>query len=162
MFMLLQPFTPAVKAHLDAQLSLLNDLSEKLFHTVQQIGELHLQVAQTLLAESLANTQQALEAKDPYDALLIVAGQAQPAAERVRAFSQRLTQIAAGTQVELVKTAEDHAPETTRTAAALADEVARTASEETEKTTQRQRRAMEKLTNPIPVDGSRPSPHKGA
>jgi phasin family protein len=144
-----QSITPASKAHLEAQYSLMSDMSQKLFDTVQKINELNIQVAKTVLEESLNNVQQVLVAKDPYEALSIAASQAQPAAEKVRAYQQHLTNIAARTQVDLAKTAESHVPNTTRTAAAVADEVARKASEETEKATQRQKAAMERLTNPI-------------
>jgi phasin family protein len=141
--------TPASKAHLEAQYSLMSDMSQKLFDTVQKINELNIQVAKTVMEESFNNVQQVLVAKDPYEALSIAASQAQPAAEKVRAYQQHLTNIAARTQVDLAKTAESHVPNTTRTAAAFADEVARKASEETEKATQRQKAAMERRTNPI-------------
>jgi len=150
-----QQITPASKAHLEAQYSLLNDLSQRLFDTAQKVNELNIQVAKTVMEESFNNFQQVLVAKDPYEALSIAAAQAQPSAEKLRAYKQHLTNIAARTQVDLAKTAETHVPNTSRTAAAVADEVARIASEETEKATQRQRAAMERLTNPIirPADG---------
>jgi phasin family protein len=155
MNMFSQPITPAVKAHMEAQFSLLNDMSQKLFNTAQKINELNIQVAQTMMEESLTSAHEVLAAKDPIEALSITAAQAQPTAEKVRAYQQHLSSIAAGTQVDLAKTAESHLSETTRTAAAVAEEVAHTASEETAKATQRQKTAMDKLTNPInrPGDG---------
>jgi phasin family protein len=153
MNMFSQPVTPAVRAHMEAQFSLFSDMSQKLFDTAQKINELNIQVAQTVMEESINNAQQVLVARDPYEAMSIASSQAQPTAEKVRAYQQHLSSIAAGTQVELAKTAESHLSETTRTAAAVADEVARRASEETEKTTQRQRAAMEKLTRPINKPG---------
>lgn len=158
MNMFSQPVTPAVRAHMEAQFSLITDMSQKLFDTVQRINELNIQVAQTVMEETITNTQQVLTAKDPYEALSIASSQAQPNAEKVRAYQQHLSSIAAGTQVELARTAEAHLSETTRTATAVADEVVRRASEETEKTTQRQKAAMEKLTRPInkPADGASP------
>lgn len=149
MNMFSQPVTPAVKAHMEAQFSLLTDMSQRLFDTAQKINELNIQVAQTVMEESINGAQQILVARDPYEALSIATSQAQPTAEKVRAYQQHLSSIAAGTQVELAKTAESHISETTRTATAVADEVARRASEETQKTTERQRAAMEKLTRPI-------------
>jgi hypothetical protein len=94
----------------------------------------------------------------------IATAQAQPTAEKVRAYQQHLTSIAAGTQVELAKTAESHVPQTSRTAAAVADEVTQRAAEETEKSRQRQKAAMEKLTNPIirQPDGGAQTARKGA
>jgi uncharacterized protein YhaN len=79
----------------------------------------------------------------------VIAGQAQPNAEKVRAYQQHLIDIAANTQVDLIKSAESHIPEASRTAQDLAKEVARKAAEETEQVTQRQKNAMEKLTTPI-------------
>ena len=149
MFMYPQSITPAAKAHIDAQYALLTDLSRKMFESAQRINELNIEVAKALMEESLTNTQQLIGAKDPYEALSIVTAQAQPNAEKLRAYQQHLTSIAAGAQVDLARTAESHVPQTSRTAAALADEVARKASEETEKATQRQRAAMEKLITPI-------------
>jgi phasin family protein len=146
-----QSFTPAAKSHLQAQLSLFTDMSKNIFNSAQRINELNIQVAQTMLEESVNSAHQLLAAQDPTEFLSIAASQAQPTAEKVRAYQQQLTDIAAGTQVELAKTAETHVPETTRTAAALADEVAQKAAEETEKVTQRQKAAMEKLSNPINI-----------
>lgn len=156
MFPFSQQVTPAVKSHLEAQWSLFNDISKKVFDSAQKVNELNIQVAQTVMEESLSNARQVMVAKDPYEALSIAAAQAQPAAEKIRAYQQHLTNIAAGAQVDIAKTTESHVPETSRTAVAVAEEVTRKASEETEKATQRQRAAMEKLTNPInrPGDGN--------
>lgn len=141
--------TPAAKSHMQAQLSLFNDISKRLFSSAQKINELNIQVAQTIMEESVKSSHELLAAEDATDFISIAASQAQPGAEKVRAYQQHLTNIAAGTQVELAKAAEEHIPETTRTAAALAEEVARKSNEETEKVTQRQKAVMEKLTNPI-------------
>jgi phasin family protein len=159
-----QSRSPAASAHLEAQFLMFTDLTKQLFGAMQKVNELNIQVAQTLMEETLANTRQVLSAKDPTEALSVIAGQAQPNAEKVRAYQQHLTDIAAGTQVNLAKTAETHVPQTTRTAQDLAEEVARRASEETEKATQRQRAAMEKLTTPIgkpgqPGKGNAPGVH---
>jgi phasin family protein len=144
-------FTPAAKSHMQAQLSMFTDLSKNIFNSAQRINDLNIQVAQTVMEESVKSAHELLAAQDPAEFLSIAAAQAQPNAEKVRAYQQHLTDIAAGTQVDLAKTAETHVPETTRTAAALADEVARKAAEETEKVSQRQREAIDKLSNPINV-----------
>jgi phasin family protein len=148
-----QQFTPAAKSHLEAQLSLFTDMSKKLFSSAQRINELNIQVAQTMMEESVNSAHQLMAAEDPAEFLSIAASQAQPNAEKVRAYQQHLTTIAANAQVDMAKSAETHIPETTRTAAALADEVARRASEETEKVTQRQRETMERLANTQPYSG---------
>jgi phasin family protein len=143
-----QPTTPAVKAYMDAQLSLLNDMSRKLFTTAQKINELNLQVVETVMEESLTNAQKVLEAKDPYEALAIGIGQAQPTAEKMRAYQQHLAYIAAETQAELASTADAHVPETNRAAAALADELDQKASGKAERPAPRKTAAVEKLAHP--------------
>ncbi|SNS79783.1 phasin family protein [Noviherbaspirillum humi] len=143
-----QPVTPAILAHIDAQYSFLKDFSEKLFDTAQKVNELNIQAASSVLEESLSNTQQVICAKNPYEALSIAAGHAQPTAEKMRAYQQHLTNIAARMQAALAQTAESHVPETSRTAAAMADDVERRAAEEAERTRQRQRAAMEAATAP--------------
>ena len=158
MFNFSQADSPAARAHLDSQFSMLADLSKQVFNAMQRINELNIQVTQTIMEETLANTKQVLAANGPTEALSVIAGQAQPNAEKLRAYQQRLTDIAAGTQLNLAKTAEVHVPQTARTAQDLAGEVARRASEDTEKVTQRQKAAMEKLTTPL---GKPAEPGKG-
>ncbi|RJF96369.1 phasin family protein [Noviherbaspirillum saxi] len=151
-----------MKAHLDAQYSLIADMSQKVFETAQRINDLNMQVIKSALEESFSSAQQVIVARDPYEALSIAAANAQPQAERIREYQQNLNNIAARTQVDLAKTAESHFPNTSRTAAAVADEVARKATEETEKATSRQKAAMEKFTSPIErpddVKGQAPRP----
>lgn len=143
-----QPVTPAILAHIDAQYSFFKDVSQKFFDTAQKVNELNIQAARSILEDSLSSTQLVMCAKDPYEALSIAASQAQPAAERMRAYQQHLSDIASRTQADLARTAESHVPETSRTAAAMADDVERRAAEENERTRQRQRAAMEGATAP--------------
>lgn len=142
-----QPMTPAVRAQLEAQFSMYSDMTQRLFQSAQKINDLNIQVAQAVVEESLNGAHQVMAAKDTYEAAAIAAGQAQPVAERVRAYQQHLTNIAAGTQAELSRAAEQHIPETTRAASAVAEEVARNVNEESERSAERQRAAIEKLKN---------------
>lgn len=150
-----QSVTPAAKSHLEAQLSFFNDLSKSLFHTVQQYSDLNIQLAQTLLEETTQASQQVITAHRPTEALAAAAAHAQPTAEKLRAYQQHLSRIAADTHVDLSKVAEEHVQETSRTAKALADEVARVTSEETEKTLRSHQEAVEKFTDPFRADGAR-------
>ncbi|MEV4779522.1 phasin family protein [Burkholderia sp. LMU1-1-1.1] len=154
-----QSVTPAARTHLEAQLSFFNDMSKSLFRTVQQYSDLNIQLAQTLLEESTMTGQQFITANRPTEALAAAAAHAQPAAEKLRAYHQHLSRIAADTQVDLSKVAEEHVQETSRTARALADEVARVTSEETEKNLRSQQDAVSKFTDPFmsQYDGSRQS-----
>jgi phasin family protein len=141
--------SPALKSHVEAQFSFFGDVSKNMFGAIQRLNELNVQVAQTVMEESLSNAQQLFSSSNHHDALSVVAGQAQPVAEKIRAYQQHVQNIVAETQVNLAKTAESHLPETTRAAEAVVKEAAEQASEETEKATQRQKEAMERLTNPI-------------
>jgi phasin family protein len=154
-----QSVTPAARTHLEAQLSFFNDMSKSLFRTVQQYSDLNIQLAQTMLEESTMTGQQFITANRPTEALAAAASHAQPAAEKLRAYQQHLSRIAADTQVDLSKVAQEHVQETSRTAKALAEEVARVTSEETEKTLRSQQDAVSKFTDPFmsQFDGSRQS-----
>lgn len=144
-----QEVPPALKSHLNAQFSFLSDLSRKMFDGVQRVNQLNVQVAQTIMEEAINSAHQLIESNTPSEYLSIAAAQVQPVAEKVRAYQQHLSNISAGVQAELSKTAEEHVPETSRTAAAVAEEVARRTTEESDKVTQRQKAAFEKLTRPI-------------
>jgi phasin family protein len=144
-----QSVTPAARTHLEAQLSFFNDMSKSLFRTAQQYSDLNIQLAQTILEESTTSGQKFITANRPTEALAAAAAHAQPTAEKLRAYQQHLSRIAADTQVDLSKVAEEHVQETTRTARALADEVARVTSEETEKTLRSQQDAVSKFTDPF-------------
>lgn len=144
-----QSVTPAAKTHMEAQLSYFNDMSKSLFRTIQQYSDLNIQLAQTLLEESTTASQHMITAQRPTEAFSAVAAHAQPAAEKLRAYQQHVSQIAADTHVELAKVAEEHVSETSRTAKALADEVARIASEETEKNMRSQQDAVRNFTDPF-------------
>lgn len=144
-----QIVTPAAKNHMEAQLSFFNDMSKSLFRTVQQYSDLNIQLAQTLLEESTQAGQQVITAHRPTEVLAAAASHAQPTAEKLRAYQQHLSRIAADTHVDLSKVAEEHVQETSRTAKALADEVARVTSEETEKNLRTQQEAVERFTDPF-------------
>jgi phasin family protein len=145
---------------MEAQLSFFNDMSKSLFRTVQQYSDLNIQLAQTLLEESTQAGQQLITAHRPTEALAAAAAHAQPTAEKLRAYQQHLSRIAADTHVDLSKVAEEHVQETSRTAKALADEVARVTSEETEKTLRSHQDAVQRFTDPFSTargDGARQS-----
>lgn len=144
-----QSVTPAAKNHLEAQLSFFNDMSKSLFRTFQQYSDLNIQLAQTLLEESTKTGQQVITSHRPTEAFAAVAAHAQPTAEKVRAYQQHLSRIAADTHVDLSKVAEEHVQETSRTAKALADEVARVTTEETEKTMRSHQDTLEKFSDPF-------------
>jgi phasin family protein len=153
MFPYSQSVTPAMRTHLDAQLSFLNDMSKSLFNSFQQLVALNIQLTQTLLEESAMTSQQMLTADRHTDVIGAAASRAQPATDKLRAYHQHVSRVAADAQVELARVAEQHVQETTRTARALADEVARVASEETERSMHKQQESMRKFSDPFMQQG---------
>jgi len=149
MYPFTQHISPAAKNHMEAQLSFFNDMSKSMFRTVQQYSDLNIQLAQTMLEEGTQAGQQALTCHRPTDAFAAVAQHAQPTAEKLRAYQQHISRIAADTHVDLAKVAEEHVSETSRTARELADEVARVTSEETEKNMRVHQDTLRKFTDPF-------------
>ncbi len=130
-------------------MSFINDLSKSLFRSFQQMCDLNIQLAQTMLEETTLASQQAMTHQRPSEALSAASVRAQPAAEKLRAYQQHIQRVAADAQVELARVAEQHIQETTRTAKALADEVQRAASEETERGIRTQQETMRKFSDPF-------------
>jgi phasin family protein len=154
MYPFAQSVTPAVRTHMDAQMSFVNDLSKSLFRSFQQMCDLNIQLAQTLLEETTLAGQQVMTHQRPTEAISAASVRAQPAAEKLRAYQQHIQRVAADTQVELARVAEQHIQETTRTAKALADEVQRAASEETERGIRTQQETMRKFSDPFQTMGA--------
>lgn len=149
MYPFAQSVTPAVRTHMDAQMSFVNDLSKSLFRSFQQVCDLNIQLTQTMLEETTLASQQVLSHSRPTDAISAASARAQPAAEKLRAYQQHVSRVAADAQVDLTRVTEQHVQETSRTAKALADEVQRTASEETERGIRTQQETMRKFSDPF-------------
>jgi phasin family protein len=84
-------------------------LSSKAFEGVEKLVELNLQVARAALSEAAETTIAALSAKDAQELLALQAGLMQPAAEKAAAYSRHLYDIAAATNAEVTKVAEETA-----------------------------------------------------
>jgi phasin family protein len=149
MFPYAHSVTPAVRTHLDAQVSFLNDMSKSLFQSFQQLCDLNIQLTQTMLEEATQAGQQLLTADRQTDLISAAASRAQPATDKLRAYQQHISRVAADAQVQLARVTEQHVQETTRTARALADEVQRVASEETDRNVRNQQETMRKFSDPF-------------
>lgn len=155
MFPYSQSVTPAVKSHLDAQMAFFNDVSRSVFRTAQQFNDLNLQMAQTMLEDVTQASCECLTANCPSDMISAAANRAQPATDKMRAYQQHLSRIAADTQVEISKVTGEHVESTSRTAKALADEVARSAQQEAQRAMRQQQLAMERAADPFQQNGGR-------
>ncbi len=125
-----QSMTPAVRTHLDAQAAFFNDMSKSVFKSFQQMCDLNIQLAQAMLEETALAGQKVLTADRQSEMLSVAAARTQPATDKLRAYQQHVSRLAADTQVDLARVTEQHVQHTTRTARALADEVARTTAED--------------------------------
>lgn len=144
-----QSVTPAVRSHMDAQTAFVNDMSKSLFRSFQQMCELNIQLAQTMLEETTLTSQQVLSADRQSEVLSAASSRAQPATEKLRSYQQHIARLASDAQVELARVTEQHVQNTTRTARALVDEVARTSAEEAERGIRSQQEAMRNMTDPF-------------
>jgi len=144
-----QSVTPAVRTHLDAQTAFMNDMSKSLFQSFQQMCNLNIQLVQTMLEETALASQQILTADRQTEVLSAAASRAQPATEKLRAYQQHISRLAADAQVELARVTEEHLQTTTRTARQLADEVARTASEETQRGLRQGQDTLQRFVDPF-------------
>jgi phasin family protein len=152
MFPFSQSVTPAVRNHLNAQAAFLNDVSKSLSRSFQEMLQLNVQLGQTLLEESTIVSHQLLTSDRPSDLVSVTAARAQPASEKLRAYQQHISRVAADSQVDFTRVAEQHVQETSRTARALADQVARTAAEETDRSVRHQEEALKNFRDPFEFD----------
>jgi len=144
-----QSVTPAVRTHMDAQTAFVNDMSKSLFRSFQQMCELNIQLAQTMLEETTLTSQQVLSADRQSEVLSAASSRAQPATEKLRSYQQHIARLASDAQVELARVTEQHVQNTTRTARALVDEVARTSAEEAERGIRTQQEALRNMADPF-------------
>ncbi|WP_229420423.1 phasin family protein [Pseudoduganella albidiflava] len=154
MFPFSQAVTPAVRTHLNAQAAFLNDVSKSLTRSFQELCQLNIQLGQTMLEESTIVGHQLLTTDRPSDLISVTAARAQPATEKLRAYQQHISRVAADSQVDFAQVAEQHVQETSRTARALADQVARTAAEETDRSLRHQEESLKNFRDPFAQDGA--------
>ena len=144
-----QSVSPAVRTHMDAQTAFLNDMSKSMFRSFQQICDLNIQLVQTMVEEGALASQQVLSTERQSGLFSAASARAQPTTEKLRAYQQHISRLAADSQVELARVTEQHVQNTTRTARALVDEVARTTAEEAERNIRTQQEAMRNVADPF-------------
>jgi len=144
-----EPFPQSVKSHAQSQFAMLSDFYKQFLTAAQQFNELNIQLTQRLIQESFDTTRQLWSAQNFPEALSIAFSQVYPNAEKLISYQNQLRNIAATTQKDLSRTAEENVPEVVRTATAVADEVARTTSEATRQAAQRQKEVMDKVSGAV-------------
>ena len=150
-----QSVNPALRSHIDAQIAFFNELSQTMSRSFQQIGQLNMQLTQTLFEQAANTGQRLLTTGRSIEAMSDAASRAQPVTETLRAYQQHLSKIASATQVDLTQVTERHVQETSRTARALADDVTRAAVEETNKSMRQQEETVKNFRDPFEQQGGR-------
>ena len=92
-----------------ANIETLFGLTNKAFEGVEKLVELNLQVTKAALGEVADTTKAAMSVKDAQELFALQAGLLQPAAEKAAAYSRHLYDIAAATNAEVSKVAEETA-----------------------------------------------------
>ena len=147
---------PALRSHVDSQLAWFNDLNKTLTGSFQAVCEANLKLGQSMIEETMNASKRMLSSERPFDAMGAAAAHAQPASDKLRAYQQHLSRLAAEVHVELARVAEQHGPETSRTAHALADDVTRAATEESARSMRQQEEVLKTFRDPFqPVDAQR-------
>ena len=122
-----EQISAAAKSTFDAHLTMMTDLTQKAFASVEKLIELNLTVAKTSLEESNVAAKELLAAKDPQQAMALSAAQAQPSAEKALAYVRHVASIASEVQAEFTKAAEAQIAEASRKVVAMVDEVSKNA-----------------------------------
>jgi phasin family protein len=115
-----------------ANVQTLFGLSAKAFEGVEKLVELNLQVAKTALEEASEATSAALSVKDAQELLSLQASFLQPAAEKAAAYSRHVYDIAAATNAEVVKAAEEQVADVQKKFLGLVDSASKNAPAGTE------------------------------
>lgn len=127
MFNLPEQFSTVAKANLEAQLSMLTNLTNKAFESVEKVVDLNLNVAKASLEDSSIAAKQLLSAKDPQEFFSLTAAQAQPTAAKAIAYGRHLAGIATSAQAEFTRAAEEQIVEAGRKVSELVEDVSKNA-----------------------------------
>jgi phasin family protein len=115
-----------------ANVETLFGLTHKAFEGVEKLVELNMQVAKTALAESADTTKAMLSVKDAQELMALQAGLLQPSAEKAAAYSRHLYDIAAATNAEVSKVAEEQMAEMQQKFMSMVDTMVKNAPAGTE------------------------------
>ena len=102
-----EQFAAAQRANIETLFGLTN----KAFEGLEKLVELNLQATKAALGEAADAARAVLTIKDVQELLALQAGLLQPAAEKAAAYSRHLYDIAAATNAEVTKVAEQTAAE---------------------------------------------------
>lgn len=102
-------------------------LSQTTFSGIEKFIDLQLKVARATLEELTAKSQEALELKDPQEAVAFASSLAQPTAEKAIAYGRHIYDIIAATQAEFAKAGEAQIAQTQRKISEFVDNFSKNA-----------------------------------
>lgn len=137
--------SPAIRNHLQSQMTFFAECSQKMIDGLQKLSALNIQVAKTVLAESATSSKMLLSAKGGNEAIAVIGSLTQPSLQKMQAYQQHVKQICADTQADMAKSLQSYVPESTQATKAALNEVTHKASDAAATTTQRQQDAVEKI-----------------
>ncbi len=134
MFSFQEQFSAATKAHIEAQIEMMNTLTNKTLENIEKVIQLNVTAAKTSLEESNAAIKQLVAAKDAQEFFSLATAQAQPNTEKTLAYGRNLASIASSAQAEISKIAEAQINQTSNQVLALVDEISKNAPAGSENT----------------------------
>lgn len=149
MFSFSQPINPVLRAHLDSQLTFFNDLSNSMSGSFQNVCLANGKLGQDMLEETLNTGQRMLATQNPTDVLAAASSGAQPAADKLLAYRQHLSSLAADAQIDVARLTQQHGQEASRTAHAWSDEVTRVTAEATDRNMRQHEEALKSARDPF-------------
>ena len=114
-------FNAQVKAGFESAFAQFSQIAHSQFAGAERLIELNVATAKAALEASVGNTQKAFAAKDPQELIAISTAFAQPAFEKVAAYSKSVYEITTEANGELVKTVEANTAEAQKQFATLLD-----------------------------------------
>ncbi|MEW5890710.1 MAG: phasin family protein [Pseudomonadota bacterium] len=123
MFATPEQLANANKANVEAMLTLANTA----FASAERLAALNLNTARAVLEDSVNNAKALLGAKDVQEIISLQSNFAQPAVEKVVAYSRSVYEITSQTQDEFSKVVEAQFAELNKNLAALLDKAAKSA-----------------------------------
>lgn len=118
-----EQFTAGNKASLDALFSIANAQ----FIAFERLSALNFETTKATFEDSVNQAKALLSVKDAQELLNLSAASAQPALEKVIAYSRNVYEVATQTQAEVTKLAETQAAEMNKTVVSLLDKLTKNA-----------------------------------
>lgn len=149
---------PVFQSCLDSGFAFMNQLSRTLSTSFQGVCDANVKLGQTMLEQTFSTGQRMLTSTSADDVLGAVAAGAYPASEKLRAYQQHLSALAADTQVDLAHVAQQDGPEASPAADASADDAgAQSAGDDPGSGMRSERRMQSERRANKTMDGGRPA-----